>query len=127
MKNIRELILTVCMHLVKKKEDKLEDIYSQAYPNMRHAEEDCREARIVLQRQYNVRDEDIIEIKNGSRQKCIETYNTFLTKLEKNKSKRMLIFHVFNGHGALKDGHQSMLINKFDPETCFYERFEAEK
>ena len=82
----------------------MEDMYTQAYPNIPNAEEDCLIAQMILQRQYNVHDEDIIEIKNGPLKKCIETYTALLESLEENKSKRILIFHIFTGHGALKDG-----------------------
>ena len=66
-------------------------------------------------------------MKNMTEQKCDETYTAFMEKLQKNSDQRTLIFHVFSGHGALKNRNQSMLINKFDPTTQFYERFEAEK
>ena len=81
----------------------------------------------MLQRTYNVRDEDIVEIQNATEKVCSDTYSQFSEKLQKSSGKRILVFHVFSGHGVLKDRNQSMLINRFDPQSRFYERFEAEK
>ena len=74
-----------------------------------------------------MREEDIVEIDDCTQQQCIDIYSAFLAKLEENKGKRILIFHIFTGHGALKESHQSILLNSYDPEIRFYERFEAEK
>ena len=89
--------------VVKKAKDTVDSLYTQAYPNLKHAQDDCNDARIMLQRTYNVRDEDIVEIKNATEKVCSETYSQFSEKLQKSNGKRILVFHVFSGHGVLKD------------------------
>ena len=37
-----------------------------------------------------------------------------------------LIIWIFAGHGIVKDGMQSMLLNQFDSETKFYKMLAAE-
>ena len=105
----------------------MQDLFEPAFENSRHAEEECDDAKQALIRQFNIRDQDIIELKNGSLQKCISTYADLTAKLKENKSQRVLIFHILAGHGSLKDKNQSLILNRYDQKTSFYERFEAEK
>ena len=41
--------------------------------------------------------------------------------------KKYLVISLFAGHGMIKDGMQSLLINEYNELTGFYNMFEAEK
>ena len=40
--------------------------------------------------------------------------------------KDYLIFYLFAGHGILRDGMQTLVLNEFDPQDKFYKTLQAE-
>ena len=80
----------------------------------------------MFQKEYLVKSEDIIEIKNLSLKKCEKAYDQLRTRITENANTNYLVVHVFAGHGIQADGYQTLLTNEFDKESKSYKQFTAE-
>ena len=73
----------------------------------------------------------VYNLKNDpSEEEFLEVYGSIVHMLEKAKKARpmenIVIIFLFAGHGILKDGCQTLVLNEFDPNTKFYKLLTVE-
>ena len=95
---------------------------SQPYMDLPFAASDATYALSFFQQQYNVLDNDIIDLMNATVAGCEKKYEKLIQTLRQ-KEEKILVFHIFTGHGVLVEGQMSILINQYDEDTNFYARF----
>ena len=100
------------------------------YTNLKTCKSDCKVMKKTLEK-YRISDNDIqfdlthsptlAEVK-----KVFEEIKTLLVNGADEKPKvNFLVFLLFAGHGILKDGMQTLVLNEFDDKS-FYNLFKAE-
>ena len=80
----------------------------------------------MFQKEYLVKSEDIIDMKNWSKKKCKQAYDQLRKRIAEDRGTNYLVIHVYAGHGIQVDGHQTLLTNEFDTDSKSYKRFFAE-
>ena len=102
--------------------------YKQAYKDVTKAEKDASLAINFFQNHYGVKEDNTRHLHDETYSKCEQLYSGLDNHLY-NYKHRSLYVHVLIGHGALKDGYQSLLIN--EPEKigggAYYKRLEVIK
>ena len=76
--------------------------FKQAYIDIPYSERDIELAKSHFQREYNVFDEDIIEVRDGSMSNTNKKWMDLYKRLKEygKQGLKVLCIHVFAGHGT---------------------------
>ena len=101
--------------------------YEQAMPNVPLASYDCDLAKQAFLKDYLIRPDDIIELKNVSFQQIKRAEKQLNMRIENDKETGYLVVYILAGHGIQRDGNQTLLTNEFDKQQKFYKCYPVEK
>ena len=82
-------------------------------PDVMNATPDCHEARTFLKGEFNIQDDNVITLFDQDYETIVSRYNRLTKEIAMSKTKTLFI-HVFAGHGHMRDGKQTLLINGHD-------------
>ena len=103
------------------------DNYAQVYANLPSARIECTDFKKYIQKQFRVKDEDIITIQDKDYSSTLNYFRLLESALATDDAGKTLVIYAMAGHGTLMSESQCLLINEFDAQSNFYKRFAGEQ